>query len=167
MPEASESAPASPKFQRTRRFAAAIQRFVVKRFWMLIVLFVASEAGGWIASRLWGEPAYIDGKQWTFRVLLLAGLFAFWLWPRRARFMKRLVVALVVAGAVLLAGTWLFELASTRGDAAEAWRRTPPSWLGSLAMHWLIGGAILGILMLGGLWGIRSWAKRRAAKAAA
>lgn len=139
------------------------QRFVVKRAWSLLVLLGLSELGSVLARKYW-DARYGDlGRQGVFFLLLVIGLVCFWLWPKRARFMRQLVGLLLVLGALVL-GTCMLLAANEHGwSLGAAWAHRLDYALGESGQRWFFSGLGLALVMgLGLVVRQRIKAKRRA-----
>ncbi len=126
----------------------AFQRWVVKRFWSIIVLTIASQFGGYIGHTQFGIDR-VHGRTFTIAVLIAAGVIFYWLAPRRARFMLNLCFLLLV-GAGILVGLPLLVQFIRLGGIGDAWRSIEGAMLTGLGMDWLKAGVVLLILLIGG-----------------
>ncbi len=126
----------------------AFQRWVVKRFWSIIVLTIASQFGGYIGHAQFGIDR-VHGRTFTIAVLIAAGVIFYWLAPRRARFMLNLCFLLLV-GAGILVGLPLLVQFIRLGSIGEAWRSIEGAMLTGLGLDWLKAGVVLLILLIGG-----------------
>lgn len=160
--------PLSPKPQDKARSphlgqaAYRAQRFVVKRAWSLLVLLGLSELGSILARKYWDERYGDLGRQGVFYILLGVGLVSFWLWPRRARFMRQLVGLLLIAGAVVL-GTCMVLAAGAHGwTLGASWTHRLDYALAESGQRWFFSGLGLALVMgLGLVVRQRVKAKRR------
>lgn len=139
------------------RFAAragewlfAFQRFVVKRFWTLIVLAIGSAVGAYAAGQIWGEQYKPAGRHAVFIILLLTGVVIFSISPKRGAFMKRLVFLLVGAGGAILGITFLVAWLGHSRDATAAWNALDQYFLTPLGWQWVFGGLGLAVVLWGG-----------------
>lgn len=142
----------------------AFQRWVVKRFWSIIVLTIAAQIGGYIGHTQFGIERQ-HGRTFTLAVLIGAGVIFYWFSPRRAKFMLRLCFLLLV-GAAILVGLPLLVQFIRLGSIGDAWRSIEGTMLTPLGMDWLKAGVALMILLLGGRFvgtQIRSQSKSRGA----
>ncbi len=133
-----------------------VQKFVVERAWSLLLLTVLSEVGAFVLHKLW-EVKFPTGRAIVQTLLLVAGLVAFWVWPRRARFMVRLCFLLIFAGVVLLALTWIITLATGEARDGGLLDSILSYWSGEIGRNWLVSGLILAVLMWGGRAMFRAW----------
>jgi len=150
-PKSDPNAPSPRPSSRAGELFFAFQRFTIKRLWTIIVLTLASQIGGFIAKRQFGEPYEPWGRQGIYILLLIVGLMIFWIVPTRAGFMRRLVWILLTAGAATLAITYAIALAS-QGTPRKAWDTLDSYWMTPLGWQWLFGGIGLAAIMWGGLW---------------
>lgn len=166
--------PISPKPQDTARSprlaqaAFRVQRFVVRRAWSLLVLLGLSELGSILARKYWDERYGDLGRQGVFYALLGIGLVSFWLWPKRARFMRQLVGLLLVLGTVVLGMCMLLGANAHGWSLGAAWSHRLDYALGESGQRWFFSGMGLALVMgLGLLVRHRIKAKQRAKQGAA
>lgn len=166
--------PLSPKSQdqsRAPRLGPAayqVQKFVVKRAWSLLVLLGLSELGSVLARKFWDERYGDLGRQGVFYLLLAAGLVSFWLWPKRARFMRQLVGLLLILGGLVLGICVLLAAGSHGWSLAAAWSHRGDYALAESGQRWFFSGVGLALVMgLGLVVRQRLKARKRAAQGAA
>ncbi len=144
----------------------AFQKFVVKRGWAFIVLVALTYIGGLLAREFWAADKERLGRELTHYVLIVLGLFAFWIWPKRAKFMKRLVGLLLVIGGGIFAICMLLGANARGWTLGEAWQGQNEYILAPLGQRWLFSGIGLALVMgLGLVVRKRMITKRQARKA--
>lgn len=135
----------------------AIQKFVIGRAWSLLLLTLAGEVGGYVIHKSWDGVTQASGRTMVQVLLLVLGLIAFWVSPKRAGFMRRLCFLLVFAGGVLVALAWGFEVLGGRTVEPNQLKAVQKTWVGELGLMWLMFGVFLAILMWGGRFVFSKW----------
>ncbi len=135
----------------------AIQKFVIERAWSLLLLTLLGEIGGFVIHKSWESVAQESGRTIIQIVLLVLGLIAFWISPKRAGFMRRLCFLLAFAGVVLAGLTWGFEIFGGRALELGHLEAVRTTWLGELGLTWLMFGFFLAVLMWGGRYVFSKW----------
>ncbi len=143
----------------------SVQKFVIGRAWSLLLLTLAGEIGGYVIHKSWDGVSQASGRTMVQVFLLVLGLIAFWVSPKRAGFMRRLCFLLVFTGGVLVALAWGFEVLGGRAVEPNQLKAVQDTWVGELGLWWLMFGVFLGILMWGGRFVFSKWRETPAAAA--
>ncbi|MBX3364461.1 MAG: hypothetical protein KF866_06830 [Phycisphaeraceae bacterium] len=155
--------PAESRAPQVAKALYNFQKFIVQRAWAIILLLVLSQIGGLLAKHLWSPDRERLGRELTHYALILLGLILFWIWPKRIRFMRRVVALLITCGSIVVAVCLLLGAISEGWTFRDAWRGQSTYILAELGRRWVISGLALGLLMgLGLLVRARILARRKA-----